>query len=187
MAEAEKTQQKDRAMTQITYADGLIRLGEEPLPGIMTALRIEGKIRYDEQKVDGASGKKKTPQGWEDQVISISLILLTDEESTCYEKLEQIAPFFKKPDDKSNPQIYSFVNRHGQARGVRQLLFDRFESTESSQDDTIRVSLGFTEHNPPIVKTEAAAAKTPTPEELAEQAAGKGGEEPEFELEIDAD
>ena len=157
-------------MKQLTYADGVIRLGEEELPGILSSLRIEGKVRYDEQEVDGASGAKKTPQGWEDQTVSISLILLTDDESTCYEKLEKLAPFFKAPDENSNPQIYSFVNRHGQARGLRQIIFDRLESSENSREDTIRVSLGFTEHNPPIVRTEEASAKSPTPGELAEQA-----------------
>jgi hypothetical protein len=167
-------------MRQLSYIEGVIWLGEEQLPGLLTSLRIEGKVRYDEQNVDGSSGKKKTPQGWEDQVVSIGLILLTDEDSTCYEKLEQLAPFFKNPDENSNPQIYTFINRHGEARGVRQIVFDRLESSENSREDTIRVSLGFTEHNPPIVRTEEASAKTPTPGEIAEQAAEQAAKaEPE--------
>lgn len=157
-------------MKQITFEDGLMRLGGEELPGILQSLRIEGKVRYDEQKVDGSSGKSKTPQGWEDHTIVAVLVLLTDEESDCYEKLEQVTPFFKTPDAKANPQIYAFTNRHAQNRGIRQVIFDRLESTENALTDEIQVTLGFTEHNPPIVRTEGNIAKTPTPGELAEQA-----------------
>lgn len=157
-------------MKMLTFADGQIRLGGEALPGILQLLRIDGKVRYDDQKVDGTSGKSKTPQGWEDQVVSATLILTTDNETDCYEKLEQLSPSFKKPDAKANPQIYSLSNRHAQARGIRQVVFDRLESSETSQSDTIRVTLGFTEHNPPVVRTESAVAKTPTPKEMAQQA-----------------
>lgn len=169
-------------MKQITFEDGLIRLNGEELPGILQSLRVDGKVRYDEQKVDGSSGKKKTPQGWEDQTVVIGLVLTTEEESDCYDKLDKITPYFKKPDAKANPQIYTIINRHTQTRGIRQVLFDRLESNESSASDEIRVTLGFTEHNPPIVRAEGNAAKTPTPGELAEQAkeaAQKAAESPE--------
>ena len=177
-------------MKFITFEDGLIRLGGEELPGILQSLRIDGRVRYDEQQVDGTSGKSKTPQGWEDHVIAAVLMLTTDDESDCYEKLEQLAPFFKTPDAKANPQIYSVTNRHAQTRGIRQVVFDRLESSENHNTDEIRVTLGFTEHNPPIIRTEGAVAKTPTPGELAEQAeeaAKQGTDGPEEEAVISGD
>jgi hypothetical protein len=171
--------EEGHGMKQLTYEDGIIRLGDEELPGLLSHLRIEGRVRFDEQKVDGASGKKKTPQGWEDQVVSINLTLLTDDDSTCYEKLEKLVPFFKTPDDNSNPQIYALANRHGQARGMRQVVFDRLESSESNREDVIRVYMTFVEHNPPIVRTEEASAKSPTPGELAEKALAEASTGPE--------
>lgn len=164
-------------MKQLTFADGIIRLGGEELPGILVSLRVDGKVRYDEQKVDGTSGKSKTPQGWEDHTIAATLVLVTDNESDCYEKLDVLTPFFKTPDAKANPQIYTVTNRHTQVRGIRQVVFDRLDSSETSQTDEIFVTIGFTEHNPPIIRTEGAVAKTPTPKELAERAAeaAKGG------------
>lgn len=158
-------------MKQITFSDGIVRLNGEALPGILLSLRIDGKVRYDEQKVDGTSGKSKTPQGWEDQTVVLALILTTEPADDCYDKLARITPFFRKPDAKANPQIYTLVNRHAQTRGLRQVVFDRFESNENSTTDEIRVTLGFTEHNPPIIRTEGNVAKTPTPGELAERAA----------------
>jgi hypothetical protein len=158
-------------MKVLTFEDGIIRLGGEELPGLLVSLRIDGKVRYDEQKVDGASGKSKTPQGWDDQTVAVILTLTTDGAGDCYEKLANLTPFFRKTDTRANPQIYTLTNRHAQARGVRQIVFDRLESTESITSDTIRVSLGFTEHIPPIVRTEAAEAKSPTPQETAEEQA----------------
>lgn len=64
-----------------------------------------------------------------------------------------------------------------QARGVRQVVFSRLESSETSSSDEIQAQLSFTEHNPPIVKLELAAASKITPKSLAQaarQAASKG-------------
>lgn len=155
----------------ITFEDGVISLAGVELPGIMTDLRVNGQVRFDEQKVDGQSGKSKTPQGFEDTEISAGLDLLTDSESDCYEKLEALNKTFKGVDGKANPQVLTIVSRHLLARGVREVVFSRLESTEIDEDDYIRASISFTEHNPPIVRTEKNQAKTPTPSELKEQAA----------------
>ena len=159
--------------TLITFADGVVTLGGEEVPGILSSLRVDGKIRFDEQKVDGSSGKKKTPQGFEDSDIMLSLYLVTDDESSCYDKLETLSGMFRKVDDKANPQIYTVANRHLLARGVRQVVFSKLQTAENDATDEITATLGFVEHNPPVVKTEKAQAKTPTSKELAEQAAAK--------------
>lgn len=164
-------------MTYLTFEDGSIRLGGEELPGILTELRVDGKVRFDQQKVDGASGKKKTPQGWEDADIMVTLYLTTDNSGTCYDKLEILSGYFRKPDRKANPQIYTVTNKHLLMRGVRQIIFSRLESAENMQTDEIRASLAFVEHRPPIVKVEQAQAKGPTAKELAEQAKNKAGGE----------
>ncbi|WP_304049036.1 hypothetical protein [Desulfovibrio piger] len=62
----------------LTFEDGVVRIDGEELPGILSDLRVSGKVRFDEQSVDKASGKKKTPQGWEDADISLTLYLTTD-------------------------------------------------------------------------------------------------------------
>ena len=140
-------------MEFLTFEHGEVRLDNELVPGILQNLRVSGKVRFDEQKVDGGSGKKKTPQGWEDCDITFSLILTNDEDSSCYDKLQTLAGMFNAPDDKANPKVMAVTNRHLLARGVRQVVFSRFDSTETDRTDEITVSLGFAEHNPPIVRT----------------------------------
>lgn len=163
----------------ITFEDGVITLAGDEVPGILQSLSVDGKVRFDEQKVDGASGKKKTPQGYEDCEIAVSLYLVTDNDTSCYEKLETLSGMFRKTDDKANPQIYDVANRHLLARGVRQVVFSKLQTVENDQTDEIMANLGFVEHNPPIVKTEKALAKSPTPKEMAqkavEKAAGSSG------------
>lgn len=161
----------------LTFEDGEVRLAGELVPGILSTLRVDGKVRFDEQKVDGASGKKKTPKGFEDCAISLGLFLETDGESTCYDKLDRVNALFRSVDDKANPKVLDIANRHLMARGVRQVVFSRLESAEDTYTDEIRVTLSFEEHNPPIIRTEKAQAKTPTPAELAEQAAAQPKED----------
>ena len=154
-------------MKLLTFEDGIVRLGGEALPGLLASLNIDGEVRYDEQKMDGQSGKKKTPKGFEDQVVTLTLTLCTDDETDCYEKLALLSPFFRKTTKQANPKIYTLVSRHAGARGIRQVIFDKLKSAETNQSDTITATLGFKEHRPPIVRTEAAKAKTPTPGEAA--------------------
>ena len=184
--------EQGKESTLITFADGVLTLGGEEVPGILHTLRVDGKVRFDEQKVDGSSGKKKTPQGFEDSDIMVSLYLVTDDESSCYDKLETLSGMFRKVDGKANPQIYTVANRHLLARGVRKVVFSKLQTAENDATDEITATLGFTEHNPPVVKTEKAQAKTPTSKELAEQAAAKaqaaaGAQPKEDSLIIDAE
>lgn len=162
--------QSENAPKIIEFEDGVVTLDGEELPGIMTDLRVAGSVRFDEQEVDGQSGKSKTPQGFEDCAVSLGLDLLTDSETDCYEKLEALNKCFQNVDNNANPMICTAVSRHLLARGIRQVVFSKLESIEIDADDYIRASLGFVEHNPPIVRTEKNQAKTPTASELAEQA-----------------
>lgn len=157
-------------MKLLTFEDGVVRIGGEALPGILADIRVSCAVRFDEQSVDKASGKKKTPQGWEDSDISLSLYLTTDESGTCYEKLDTLNGLFKKTDAKANPTIFTVANRHLLARGIRQVVFSKLDSAESMKSDDIRATLSFVEHNPPIVKQERAVAKQPTPGDLAKKA-----------------
>ena len=115
-AKTEDAERKDEKRVKlIVFEDGLIKLGDTELPGILTELRVDGKVRFDEQKKDGASGKKKTPKGFEDSDVMVSMLLPTDSESQCYEKLEQVSGLFRKIDKKANPQIYTVTEACGRS------------------------------------------------------------------------
>lgn len=173
-------------MKLLTFEDGIVRIGGEELPGILSDIRVSCAVRFDEQSVDKSSGKKKTPQGWEDSDISLSLYLTTDDAGTCYDKLNTLNGIFKKTDARANPTIFTVANRHLLVRGIRQVVFSKLDSAESMKSDDIRATLAFTEHNPPIVKQEQAVARQPTPAELAQQAkdlAARKGQEAAREAE----
>lgn len=173
MSQASESGQNGQKSKLITFEDGVVTLAGEEVPSILHSLSVDDKVRFDEQKVDGSSGKKKTPQGFEDSEIMVSLYLVTDDDSSCYDKLETLSGMFRKVDDTANPRIYTVANRHLLARGVRQVCFSKLQTAENDRTDEITATLGFVEHNPPIVKTEKAQAKSPTSRELAEQAADK--------------
>lgn len=160
-------------MGLLTFEDGIVTLDGTELKGILQRLDVKTAVRFDEAKVDGASGKKKTPAGFEDSEVDVSMILLTDEDGDCYEKLEEIDHIFKGIDKNTNPKIFTVTNRHLLARGIREVVFANLASSESSRSDEINISLQFIEHNPPVIKMEQAKAKQPTAKELAEQASAQ--------------
>lgn len=168
-------------MGLLTFEDGIVSLDGVELKGLLQRSNVKNDVRFDEAKVDGASGKKKTPAGFEDSDISITLLLLTDEESDCYQKLEEINNIYKGIDKNTNPKVYTVTNRHLLARGVREVVFANLSSSENNTSDEITATLQFTEHNPPVVKMEQAKAKQPTAKELAEQATAKNTKATESE------
>lgn len=175
-------------MAMIVFEDGRISLGGKEVPGILTELRVDGKVRFDEHKVDGNSGKTKIPQGYEDSDIMIGLVLPTDDTSDCYQKASELNSLFRDVDGKANPQVMTAVNKHLQARGVRQVVFSRLETAENDQTDEIRATLAFVEHLPPIIKDEKAEAKTPTAGEVAKANENKkGGASPAAEDSLKVD
>lgn len=147
----------------LTWEDGVINLGGKELPGLMISMSVESSVRFDQAKQDGLSGKAKTPLGWEDSAITMTLDLLSDETSDCYTKLAGLNRTFKGLDNGRNPKVYAVTNRHLRARGVDRVLFSYLESEEDDQTDTIRVRMNFTEHVPAVVAAEkqvAAAGST---------------------------
>ena len=169
----------------ITFEDGIVTLDGEEIKGLLQSLKVGNKVRFDEAKVDGASGKKKTPQGFEDATINMDFLLLTEFEGTCYDKLDTLNAIFKGIDNKANPKIYTVTNRHLLARGIRQIVFSNLSSQENCKTDEITATLKFIEHNPPIIRMEEAQAKTPTSKELAEEAENSSSNEPEFVITTD--
>lgn len=172
-------------MGLLTFEDGIVTLDGTELKGILQRLDVKTAVRFDEAKVDGASGKKKTPAGFEDSKVDVSMILLTDEDGDCYEKLEEINHIFKGIDKNTNPKIFTVTNRHLLARGIREVVFANLDSSENSSTDEIFISLQFVEHNPPVIKMEQAKAKQPTAKELAEMAKNETSEPEEVLMVFD--
>ena len=148
-------------MALLTWEDGVVKIDGQELPGELVDLSIDCRVRFDEQEVDAQSGKKRTPMGWEDSEIGLSLCLTTDEYGDdCYDKLTVINGIFRSHDAQANPKIFTVDNRHLLARGVNELIFSGLSSSETEDDDTIVASLSFVENNPPVVKTETNVAQS---------------------------
>jgi len=142
----------------LTFAHGEVRLGSATLPGMLRDLRVSGSVRFDEAEQDTLSGQTKTPMGWEDCAITLTVDLLTDDASTCYDKLAELDGLFRGHDNGANPRVLDVANAHATARGIERVVFARLESSETDQDDMIAAMLGFTEHRPPIIRTEQRTA-----------------------------
>ena len=140
---------------RLTFEDGVVILGGEALPGILRDCSVGCEVRFDEAELDNRSGSTRTPLGWKDSDVSLTLDLLTDDASTCYRKLRDIGAVFKGYDNGGNPKVYDVVSSHLTARGVRRVVFSGLSSQETDQDDVIQCRLTFREHRPAIVEVES--------------------------------
>lgn len=155
----------------LTFEDGILKLGEEAIPGVLVSSNITCDVKIDEAESDQLSGKKKTPMGWEDAEIDFDYALLSDDDGDCYDKLARVNALFKGYGTTASPKILTPLNRHIQARGIDRVVFKTLASKESNRDDVIIVSLHFVEHVPPIIKAETRVIK-------ADKAATKTGSAP---------
>lgn len=147
--------------TTLTFADGVVTLGGADLPGILRDLSVGCEVRFDEAEQDFRSGSTRTPMGWEDGDVALTLELLTNDESTCYRKLKSLNAVFKAYDSSGNPKVYDVASAHLTARGVRQVVFSGLSSSETDLDDVILCRLAFREYRPAIVEVESRASAAP--------------------------
>lgn len=152
----------------LTWEHGDVRLGDTRVDGELSYLSVRGEVEFDEAQEDGLSGTKKTAMGWKDADISLTMVLTTDDEATCYDRLREIDALFRGGDEGKKPQVYTVTNAHVRARGIDQVVFTGLNSNETNRDDTLRVTMAFVEYEPAVVKTETreaasdAAAETPS-------------------------
>ena len=167
-------------MSTLTFADGLVKLDNATLDMILTGLSVNGEVIFDDQPRDGLSGTVKVPMGWSDSDVVASADLITDEAATCYERLAKLNSVFRARD--TAPKRFDIVNRHTAARGIRQVVFNSFSSSETDADDVIAVTLGFLEYQPSVVpaeKGEGAATGGIPPKTAADP-------KPEASIQVDA-
>ncbi len=138
----------------LSWDDGVVVLGGNELDGVLQNLSVRGAVLFDRAEQDGLSGKTKIPMGWEDAAITIVLLLETDQNADCYDRLDVLDALFKGQDSKGNPMILSVRNRHCQARHIGKVVFAGLDSQESNKNDAIMVTLAFTEHRPATVAVE---------------------------------
>lgn len=138
----------------LRFEHGQIKLSGVLLPGIMNSLSVQTDVRFDSAEQDGMSGKVKVPLGWEDSAVVMTVELLSDDSSDCYDKLSGLNAIFKDTDKGANPKVYTVVNSHLIARGINQVVFSSLSSSETDKDDVILATLNFTEHLPVVTKTE---------------------------------
>ncbi len=140
---------------RLTFEHGRIKLGGDLLPGVFKDLWVQGSVQLDEFQVDGLSGKVRRPMGWKNSDVSLTLELLTDDQSSCYKKLAVINRIYKSHGGNADPKVFDVsANPHFASRGIDQVIFAGLDSWESDQDDVIGCGLQFVEDNPVVVNSE---------------------------------
>ena len=144
---------------EITDASGQIKLNDSFIPGIFQKLSLDNEVKYDQKSVSGSSGTKKQAVGFEDATVSVTYLLQNDEQSTPYQKLQELVALFRSMDKSAKPQIYNIVNEHTAAFGIDRVLFKGIRTNEDKRKDYITATLDFIEWESPVVKIEERAVR----------------------------
>ncbi|MCM0757343.1 hypothetical protein M7775_02015 [Sporomusa sphaeroides DSM 2875] len=142
----------------ITTSAGDVMLNDTLIPGVYQSMEVTGKLRIDEKDVPGSSGKRKQPLGYEDAEIILTVKLLTDDDTDCYEKVAKLASLFQNVDNTAKPYVYRIVNRLLDSWKIKEILFSSLRTTDDNKSNTIVAQLDFIEYKPAIVNAEAKAA-----------------------------
>ena len=139
--------------------DGMIKLDDTLLPGVVQSVEVEQRVKYDEKKVAGSSGTKKQAVGFEDSEVRVTIILQNDEETEPYDRLEQLVALFRSMDKEAKPQIYQITNRLCAAYGIGKVLFEGVRVKDDSKWDYLVAEINFVEWEPAVVKVEERAVR----------------------------
>lgn len=151
----------------VTDEIGRIRLGSSELPGVYTSLEIGQSVKLDKQDVPGQSGAKKQVTGYEDATVSITLLLYSDDEKTCFDKLRKVQALFRKTDRSAKPEVMRLLNEHTEARGIDKVLFVDFRSSDTNENDLIEATLEFEEYIPVLAVAKEKRAVKPVAQKPA--------------------
>ena len=125
--------------------DKEIKLGSKVLPGLILTIEITGDAKIEEAKVEGTKKIPRQATGYEDYKVTISLELGDSQGKTKEQKLAELENLFH-PANKSKPIPYELINKHTQLRGIKKVIFKNLSSVSDSKNDSILVSLEFTEY-----------------------------------------
>lgn len=145
----------------ITEDVGRMKLDGRLLPGVPERLEVQGEVRVDREQIAGQSGSAKQPLGFEDAEITLVLRLPTDDQSTCYDKIAELASIFRSVDSMARPHVFRIVNKHVAAWGIGDVVFAGLKTAEDNEDDSARAELRFVEFRPVLVKKEAMVPPEP--------------------------
>jgi hypothetical protein len=148
----------------VSAEDGKLKIDGILIPGIFEGCDISGDLRIDEQDIPGSSAKSKQPMGFQDAQITFRLRLVTDDQYTCYDRLNLITRIFRSVNKSARPYVRRIVNKNCASWGISEVLFKQLSSSDNNTSkDTLSISITFVEWQPTVVKKEQ-AVKNPMTE-----------------------
>ncbi|ACO03495.1 MAG TPA: hypothetical protein DEP48_03065 [Persephonella sp.] len=121
------------------------------LPIDNTGLEINKSIKYQDDTGEGNSSLTRLYEGYEPAYIDITFSLADEEDITAFEKLKRIEKAFKRLKD-GRPVIWTIIDKHCKARGVKKVQFYDLRSSET--DTGIEATLQLIEAQLPEEKKE---------------------------------
>lgn len=112
------------------------------LPGVVQSISVNGVAQVD--KASSNQGTAKSSRGLANKTVGITLLLVDGITEKAYAQLEELEKIFKDANE-GLPKVFAIKNSHIKGRGIENMLFQSFSSSESSAGEEITVHLNFEE------------------------------------------
>ncbi len=125
------------------YDGSEILLDQKRLVGVVENISIDGKIIMDSSKAEGASKTEKVLSGYDDITISVSLLLVPDENMSIDTQIETLQTEFERS-QQGIPVVHSIEQDYINAIGVYEVYWTSL-SFSYAKDSLVGADLAFVE------------------------------------------
>ncbi len=136
------------------------------LPGVYQYMTIGQSVIIDSAKAEGASGRLKQAQGFDDLHVNLTVLLpdlgQTNGADNNLVELRKINDAFKATTSSGTPSRFEIVSLHTYVRGVKEVIWSDLSSDEGWEKNTIRVDLTFTQIVQSNQQSDGGGGDTPT-------------------------
>ena len=150
-------------------------------------MSVRQAVKVDEVIIPGRSGKIKQAVGYEDTEITISLLLVDEEDRTgtitrsAIDQLGELQTAFRDRSDPVGdgqsatagyvvPTLFSIQSRLTDACKIKTVLFKGFDVSEQPGTTDLEVAISFTEFEPVAVQVEKRGREAVQKSQAAQQA-----------------
>jgi hypothetical protein len=137
---------KDSSLTVQQINENGTQEQAKTLPGIIQDISVSGELTINEKLRNGMNGTVKTVRGFQEQTITLSL-LLVDGASSAIDQLSYIQNTFLTRNKDGSFVKFSLNHPVLVASNVRGVLFKKLTKSINSQDNSISCNLEFLEYD----------------------------------------
>lgn len=152
-----------------------VKVNGTVLPGIMTALSVSGGLEITQESLE-TSAKTHVIRGYTTASVQVQITVLGRTDAERYRQVKEIQQAFQVEPAGKGAKAMRIVHPHLDARKIRWVLFEKFDSGEDDGSDEVTCTLNFKEIQSYIADLERKEAAEEDAATATDAATGPNGQ-----------